>query len=75
LWGKGFRGSETWEVWLVKQRLTSLGVLDAADGIPMIQTAVMGVEELVVRVQLFIAATTTVRRTRPPVAVDSEHTK
>jgi hypothetical protein len=30
--GKGFRGSETWEVWLVKQRLTSLGVLDAADG-------------------------------------------
>jgi len=29
LWGKGFRGSETWEVWLVKQRLFS--VLNAAD--------------------------------------------
>ena len=27
LWGKGFRGSETWEVWLVKQRLTSLKAL------------------------------------------------
>ena len=27
LWGKGFRGSETWEVWLVKQRLTSLNIL------------------------------------------------
>ena len=27
LWGKGFRGAETWEVWLVKQRLTSLNVL------------------------------------------------
>ena len=32
LWGKGFRGSETWEVWLVKQRLTSLSVFDAANG-------------------------------------------
>ena len=32
--GKGFRGSETWEVWLVKQRL--FGVFDAADRISLL---------------------------------------
>ena len=31
--GTGFRGSETWEVWLVKQRL--FGVFDAADRISL----------------------------------------
>ena len=36
LWGKGFSGSETWEFWLVKQRLTSLHVFNATDGAPKI---------------------------------------
>ena len=30
--GKGFRGSETWEVWLVKQRLTLINLIQTMNG-------------------------------------------